>query len=338
MPHNAGMPSPLLLPVLTCAVVLLVSGVAKLRDPDSVHRAFTSLEVPTPLAGPLVQRVVPWAEVALGAWLLVASGAWLAVGAVAALVLFLAYLALVARAVRRPEPVDCGCFGALGDDRITRVTVWRNVVLVVAAALAVLAGLRGAGVVASLAEPSTWAWLAAASLTVLAAVLVTHRSPRAEVADSDLVEVDELGEYVRTPIPSAQVLDENGELVLVGARAREGAHLLVFLSPGCGSCMRIGPLVPQWASELAPLRVRAVVQGGESSLIASLDVLRGTAWFDPFSITRKAFEVATPGAVLLGTDGSLAGGPVQGEAAVMDFVDELREHLRSSQVEAPQDA
>src|SRR5688500_9527529 len=33
---NAGMPSALLLPVLTCAVVLLVSGVAKLRDPASV--------------------------------------------------------------------------------------------------------------------------------------------------------------------------------------------------------------------------------------------------------------------------------------------------------------
>lgn len=330
MPHNAGMPSPLLLPVLTCAVVLLVSGVAKLRDPDSVQRAFTSLEVPAPLGGRLVQRVVPWAEVALGAWLVVATGAWLAVGAVAALVLFLAYLALVARAVRRPEPVDCGCFGALGDDRVTRVTVWRNVALVVAAALAVLAGLRGAGVVASLGEPSTWAWLATASLTVLTAVLVTHRSPRAaEVADTDLVEVDEFGEYVRTPVPSAQVLDEKGELVLLGARAREGAHLLVFLSPGCGSCMRIGPLVPQWTEELAPLVVRAVVQGGEGSLIASLDVLRGTAWFDPFSITRTAFEMATPGAVLLGTDGYLAGGPVQGETAVMEFVAELREHLRA---------
>ena len=66
--------------------------------------------------------------------------------------------------------------------------------------------------------------------------------------------------------------------------AREGAHLLVFLSPGCGSCMRIGPLVPQWASELAPLRVRAVVQGGESSLIArSATVMRWRWRFDTSS-------------------------------------------------------
>ena len=49
------------------------------------------------------------------------------------LLLFVAYLVLVARAVRRPEPVDCGCFGALGDSQVTRVTVWRNAALVVAA-------------------------------------------------------------------------------------------------------------------------------------------------------------------------------------------------------------
>ena len=40
------MPSALLLPVLSCAAVLLVSGVVKLRDPASVDRAFTALQVP----------------------------------------------------------------------------------------------------------------------------------------------------------------------------------------------------------------------------------------------------------------------------------------------------
>ena len=59
--------------------------------------------------------------------------------------LFVAYLMLVVRAVRRPEPVDCGCFGALGDSEVTPMTVWRNVLLVVAALLAVVAGLQGVG-------------------------------------------------------------------------------------------------------------------------------------------------------------------------------------------------
>ena len=337
MPHNAGMPSPLLLPVLACAGVLLVSGVAKLRDRASVDRAFTSLEVPAPLSGPLVRRAVPWAEVVLGLWLVVAGGAVLAVGAAVTVVLFLVYLALVARAVGRPEPADCGCFGALGDDRVTRVTVWRNVVLVVAAVLALVAGLRGEGVLASLGVAATWAWLAATVLVVAVAVLVTHRSPSATDAGhadgASLVRNDEDGEYVRDPIPHAQVQTEDGDLVLLTQQTDHGAMLLVFLSPGCGPCARIGPLVPGWAEELAPILVRGVVTGPKESLLPGLglDHLSGHSYLDPYAVTRRAFGVSAPGAVLLGTDGYLAGGPVQGEEDVLAFVDELREHLRAAQ-------
>lgn len=46
------MPSALLLPLLTCSAVLLLSGVAKLRDPSSTNRAFASLGVPAPLDTP----------------------------------------------------------------------------------------------------------------------------------------------------------------------------------------------------------------------------------------------------------------------------------------------
>ena len=52
------------------------------------------------------------------------------------LAVFVVYLVLIVRAVRRPEPVDCGCFGALGDSEVTRMTVWRNVLLVVQVSVA----------------------------------------------------------------------------------------------------------------------------------------------------------------------------------------------------------
>ena len=187
------MPSALLLPVLTCAAVLVVSGVAKLRDPDSVDRAFTSLGVPPPLGAPVVRRVLPWAEVALGTWLLLATGPALVVVSLLTLALFVTYLVLVSLAVRRPEPADCGCFGALGDDRVTRVTVWRNALLVVAALLSVLAGLLGHGVIGMLGEGAAWIWLAMALLMAAVAVLVTYRSRVAAsgtTAGGDLVEVD----------------------------------------------------------------------------------------------------------------------------------------------------
>lgn len=334
------MPSALLLPVLTCAVVLLVSGVAKLRDPASVDSAFTSLGVPKVIDTLIVRRGLPWLEVALGTWLVLATGPALVAVAALTLALFVGYLVLVSIAVRRPEPVDCGCFGALGDDTVTRVTVWRNAALVLAALVSVLAGMLGHGVIGMLADGSGWTWLATTVLTVAVAVLVTHRSPQdpAAVAAPGPVgaagpEVDEHGDYLRQGTPVVAFLDEEGALFPLHHRTMRSAHLLVFLSPGCGPCARIAPQVPGWAQELAPVSVKAVVIGQPTMLQGDLAVLRGHAYFDPYAIGRVAFGLTTPAAVLVGTDGKLAGGPALGEHDIVDFVDVVREHIRAVTVE-----
>lgn len=324
------MPSALLLPVLTCAAVLLVSGVAKLRAPDSVDAAFTSLEVPRALDTPFVRRLSPWVEVALGAWLLLATGPTLVVVAVLTLALFVAYLVLVARAVRRPEPVDCGCFGALGDSRVTRVTVWRNAALVLSALLAVVAGLQGVGLIGAVVAGDALPWVACSALAAAVAVLVAYRSPAASAAPAAPgPPADEDGGYERQQTPKAAVLDQEGRLLLLSHETGASAHLLVFLSPGCGPCGRIGPDLAGWAAELASVRLRAVVSS-QPEVIDALPYLQGLAWYDPFGITRAAFGVSTPAAVLLGTDGMLAGGPVQGEDDIRAFVAEVTEHLREA--------
>ncbi len=322
------MPSPLLLPLLACAVVLLVSGVAKLRAPDSVDSAFTALEVPAVLDTALVRRLSPWLEVVLGVGLLLATGPALVVVAGLTLVLFLAYLVLVVRAVRRPEPVDCGCFGALGDAQVTPMTVWRNVFLVVAALLALVAGLQGVGLVGSLGEAEALAWVATAALAAAIAVLVTYRPP-APAASGVGPSVDADGTYERVETPRAQVLNQHGELVLLEHETMTSAHLLVFLSPGCGPCERIGPDLAQWAEQLRPVTLRAVVNA-PPSVVESHTYFEGLAYYDPFGITRVAFGLHTPAAVLLGTDGLLAGGPVEGEDDVRSFVAEVGEHLREA--------
>ena len=324
------MPSALLLPVITCAAVLIVSGVAKLRAPETVDSAFTSLEVPKALDTAWVRRLVPWMEVALGAWLLLASGSALVVVAVLTLLLFVAYLVLVVRAVRRPEPVDCGCFGALGDSEVTTVTVWRNALLVLSALLAVVAGLQGTGLVPSLLDDSrVLAWVAAAALAAAVAALVTYRAPRSASASIG-PRVDASGDYLRDAIPQAAVLTEEGELVLLSHESAKAAHLLVFLSPGCGPCGRIGPLVAGWSEQLAPVVVRAVVAGQPDVVRTWLTYLQGHAWFDPFGITRTAFTAGNPSAVLLGADGLVAGGPVHGEEDVLAFVADVADQLREA--------
>jgi len=322
------MPSALLLPVLTCAAVLLLSGVAKLRAPQSVDDAFTSLRVPRVVDTAFVRRLVPWVEVALGAWLLLATGPALVVVAGLTVLLFLAYLVLVSLAVRRGEPVDCGCFGALGDSRVTRVTVWRNAALVLSAVLAVVAGLRDVGLIGSVVDGDALPWVAMAALTAAVAVLVAYRSPVAVEAASGL-RLDADGNYERQPTPRAAVLTQDGELRLLAHETMTSAHLLVFLSPGCGPCERIGPHLEQWEKDLAPVTVRAVV-AGQPAAVDMYPWFAGRSWYDPFGITREAFGVRSPGVVLLGTDGMLAGGPVAGEQDIHDFVAAVGEHLRGA--------
>lgn len=323
------MPSALLLPLLTCSAVLVVSGVAKLRDPVGTDRAVASLRVPAPFDGRVVRRALPWVEVGLGVWLLLATGVVHVVLAFAVLVLFAAYTALVARALRGPEPAECGCFGALGDQRVTGATLARNVALVVTALLALLGALRDdAFLPAALSgDGSVWAWWAAALLTAAVAALVTWRGPTpAPTPTPPRPAGDDAGEYVRVEIPEAQVLTADGDLLLVGSEARSAARLLVFLSPGCGPCQRIGPLVPGWAEGLDPVRVHAVLLG-RPDVLDRLPHLRGHAWFDPYGVAQRRLAPGTPSAVLLGADGLIAGGPVVGEESVLEFVDEVREHL-----------
>ncbi|PKW28132.1 MauE/DoxX family redox-associated membrane protein [Phycicoccus duodecadis] len=321
------MPSALLLPLLTCSVVLWVSGAAKLRDPASLERAVASLAVPAPFDGRAARRLLPWAEVALGLWLLVATGVWLVVVTFAVLVLFGTYLALVARAQRGPEAAECGCFGALGDQRVTTATVARNALLVVAAASGVVAALRDVSVLtALLAGAAAWGWLAAAALTAGIAALVTWRAPDDAGGGVAAPTAGDEDEYLRTPVPDVQLLTEEGELVLLGSRARFAAQLLVFLSPGCGACLRVAPLVPGWAERLAPVEVHAVLLG-EAATVGAHPELRGHVWFDPHRVAHRALAPSTPSAVLVGTDALLAGGPVLGEQGVLAFVDEVLAHL-----------
>jgi hypothetical protein len=111
-------------------LVLLAAGALKARDrtwPDTALR----FGLPRPAGIGL-----PYLEVVLGALLVAQLGG--RVTALAALVLLVAFTAVVARRLARHDDAPCACFGALSTTPVSSRTVARNLVLVGLAAVGCL--------------------------------------------------------------------------------------------------------------------------------------------------------------------------------------------------------
>lgn len=330
---------PLLLPPLLLAILLVVSGVAKVRAPAEVASAFAQLRLPTALSGPFVRRVFPWAEIVLAVLLVVLPGPWSMVAAVAASLLMLVYLAVIVRALGFGYPITCSCFGRLGLGEVTRRTALRNTLLVGLALLGVWSATADRSVVARFVDASgaTWLWLALVALTA-AVVVVTfggtgggHPSPAAVPTPADSAPSDDdLEDYVRQPTPFGLLKGPEGEDHPLHQLARHSAHLLVFVSPGCGACSQVIPQIKAWDESLPPVTVRAVVSTSVAQAVAAAPALEGVTLEDPGAVVAQTFATGNPGAVLLGMDGMLAGGPVVGSGAVEQLVADIRAELEEA--------
>lgn len=167
------------LPPLIIAVVLIWSGIAKLRRPDDLD-GWREMGVPAAFRRTWMVRALPWGEIALGLAVALLGG-WLGLlAALAAVALMTAYLVLVWRVVRQPEDASCACFGE--KKPVTRATVVRNawLVLVVAVAASVVwwLPLFGGAVLAAL---PVWGWVVGAAAAAVTAALIS----REEVPTSD---------------------------------------------------------------------------------------------------------------------------------------------------------
>ena len=123
-------------------------------------------------------------------------------------------------------------------------------------------------------------------------------------------------------------------LITLSQLAGERAALLVFVSEGCGPCERVLDRVPGWITELSPvMQVKVVLSRPLDQLRErTLERVGANALHDLQFSARKALGGRTaPSAVLLGADGLLAGGPVDGGGAVIEFVEEIRQQLDEAQ-------
>lgn len=340
------MPTALSLAPIILAAVLIFSGLAKRSDPASTHSMMRLLRLPAFVANLQVARVLPWTEIGIAALLLTPWWWTYAVGALAALVLFLVFLVIIARAMTFDPRPTCGCFGRVGDHRINGKTVTRNVVLVALALVSGWIAVRGSSGTGLLADFSAndWLWLllavalAAVTWFVLGAPPTgpsrkdrkaqrEHEARRAVEAQAQ----EEL-DYVRTPIPRGVLVGPDNETSSLQALARQQAQLVVLANCWCGTTVATIDRLPEWRERLPQLGVQLVhtLRPFDEPRLAG----QPATWWDPGGQLYEAVKAgASPAAVLLGADGLLAGGPVNGEDAIAQFVDDIAAELSEAEQE-----
>lgn len=314
---------------LVLAAVLLASGIGKVRHPEGTDEAFAALRVPEVLNRPFVIRSHPWAEIALAVLLLALPHPASVPVAVAGVALFTAYLALVWRGVASGEEISCNCFGATGSSTVDGWTLARNVLLLlVAVTVLVDAATGGSGLARMAGLGADWWWVLGLAGAVVTTYLVTREgTPEHETG---LVEPEE--DYLRLPIPEVPVrLREGDAEITLRELAAERAQLLLLLSPGCGPCTTISNRLGQWARAVPEIDVRVL------NPISHENMREVKPDWEPYFVEEVRHEVGSvfgnpgrPAAILLGMDGLLAGGPVQGLTAVEQLVGDVTEQLTAA--------
>src|SRR5436305_11510884 len=317
--------------ILTLRIVLVlvfaVAGFSKLADRRGSRQALQAFGVPEAATG-AGAVLLPLAEVAAAGLLL--FGATTAVGAWLATALLVAFAAGIARSMARGEAPDCHCFGQLHSAPAGARTLARNVVLAAMAVVVAIAHDPG---------PSAFGWLRDLNGTQLALVITTTVLLLLVAALARftfellkqngriLQRLDQLEAGAPAQARAAAPFtlpDLDGNLAsLDGLRALRRPTLLLFTDPDCGPCSALMPEIGEWQREYAAQLTIAVVSRG------SADANRAKA--EEHGIERVLLQQdrevalsydapATPSAVLVAADGTLAGEPAPGADAIRALV------------------
>ncbi len=330
-----GLPSAFGLAPLLLAATLVWSAAFKFADRESVRSAIRQLRLPRALAGNTFAVGLPAAEIALAAGLLAPWADAYLVSACAAALLFVAYLAVIARALTFDPRPRCGCFGRMGNSQVSPVTLARNIVLVAVAVGALAVGLGGRTAWSTLRHGGTdaaWWVLAAAVASSLAALIVSRPAEsaaaptppvgRTVIDEGESGAVDEGADpedYIRTRIPRATLQADDGSLCSLRELASDRAQVLVAVNCTCGPTVRAADRLKAWQAMAPAVDVRFVSTVDPPAIrrIVHVDEML----YDHDEAAWHALRIGeSPAAVLLGADDELAGGPVHGLDEIEQFM------------------
>jgi peroxiredoxin len=322
---------------LLVATVFLAAGVAKLLDRSGSRRAVVGFGVPEAVAEP-VGLLLPITEIAVAVALIPQASAWW--GALAAMILLLVFITAISINLARGQRPDCHCFGQLYSEPVGRGTLIRNGLLALVAAFVLAMGRTGPGL-----DPLAWvADLSTAErvgviLAVLALGLLTAQSwllfrltrqhaelltrlegaasgypPRVEIA----AEIQ--GLPVGSIAPEFELHDVQGETVtLTDLRGARQPIMLLFTHPDCSPCMALLPEIGHWQQEYEDLVTLAVVSSGtpERNRSHSSEYgLRHVLQQQDREIEEMYAVNGTPGAVIVGPDGTITSPVRMGAEAI----------------------
>ncbi|SEA25579.1 Methylamine utilisation protein MauE [Bowdeniella nasicola] len=328
---------------LTVATILLAaafigSGVGKLRHSPGIGRDIATwrrLGVPRALAKPWAVRALPIVELVLAIALLLpaAFGVAAAAGLLALLIIF---TLLVTAAVASGRGTPCHCFGE-SSAPMSYATVARNLGLLALAGLALVAHLMRVG---------PWDYAAAHPVGFAASVAVAAAGAlaawgylageRSGARDEGVQEAYRQAEaelqarrndYVRSAVPVLDVQRADGEIVALPYLATEHAVVLVNLTSACHACEEVTDRLAHYRERLDNVVEVVALVADDDDAAAERAGAAVTVVRDPAGRTARAMRLATPSAMLLGTDSYLAGGPVAGRQAIEDFIEDVAAEL-----------
>lgn len=340
----------LLLARLALAAVFAVAGAAKLADREGSRKAMQDFGIPASAAG-IAGLALPIVEIAVAIFLLpVDTAKWAAIGG---LVLLLAFIAGIGYNLSKGRTPDCHCFGQLHSEPAGPMTLIRNGVLALLAALLVGFGWNDPGPslvgwIDDLSAGESTALALTAVLLIVAAVegwLLVHllsQNGRLLIRLDALEEALEtggalpasanaaqpaqpvLGLPVGSPAPGFSLTGLYGETMTLDAlRARGKPVLLISSDPGCGPCNALLPEIGKWQRDYSGDLTIAMISRG------SVDANRAKVAEHGISnvLLQQDREVAqlylsygTPSAWVVQADGKIGSPLAQGRDGIRELV------------------
>ncbi len=324
---------------LVLAGIFIVAGVGKLLDLPGSRRALLDFGVGESLVG-FGAVALPVIELATAAALLVRPSAkW---GAVAALLLLVVSSVGIVNALARGKTPDCHCFGNIHSAPASRRQIVRNGVLAALAGFVVVAGSGSAtdlGIATHGASAPVVLLLFGSTFSLLVAVLQLWRERRR--LREELVGVRRIANAVPPGLavgalaPAFTARDANGNaFTLDDLRAPGRPIALVFGAPGCGPCSVLAPEAQRWREALAGkltiglvglatyLRYEeAAARTGRSLHEIYEDDPDLAAESNELDVLIASYRLkATPAAVLVSPDGTIASATVDGRLAIQALI------------------